>query len=277
LLCASHSGTDEHVATVQSIQSKTGVLESDLMCGVHPPGDERTLELLRQRGEQPTPNRHNCSGKHTGMVAFARLSELPYGDYVNFDHPIQKIILQAVAEMSGLLPEDISLGIDGCSAPNFGMPLYNAALAYARLCDPHDQTPARAEACRVITAAMTAHPEMIGGPGRFDTRLMEVAQGRIVAKGGAEGYQGIGLLPGTLGDGSPGVGIAMKIADGDIRGRARPAVALEVLRLLGALSDSQLQELSDFGPVIPIRNWRRLLVGVARPEFELQCEQQQGN
>lgn len=273
LLCASHSGTDEHVATALSIQSKTGVLESDLLCGVHPPGDEHTAEMLRQRGEQPTPNRHNCSGKHTGMVAFARSSNLPYDDYVNFNHPIQKIILQTVAEMSSLLPKDIALGIDGCSAPNFAMPLYNAALAYARLCDPQELEPARAAACRVITTAMTSHPDMVGGPGRFDTRLMEVAQGRIVAKGGAEGYQGIGLLPGALGHGSPALGIAMKIADGDIRGRARPAVALEVLRRLRALSEADLQALSEFGPTIPIRNWRKLLVGEARPEFDLQCEQ----
>ena len=35
LLCASHSGTDEHVEVVRSIQAKTGVIEDDLMCGVH--------------------------------------------------------------------------------------------------------------------------------------------------------------------------------------------------------------------------------------------------
>ena len=73
LLCASHSGTDEHMAVIQSIQAKTGVRESDLMCGVHTVYDRKTAEAMRERGETPTPNRHNCSGKHTGMLAFARL------------------------------------------------------------------------------------------------------------------------------------------------------------------------------------------------------------
>jgi L-asparaginase II len=41
LLCASHSGTDEHVAVARSIQAKTGVQEVELLCGVHEPMDRR--------------------------------------------------------------------------------------------------------------------------------------------------------------------------------------------------------------------------------------------
>src|SRR5512137_1397808 len=87
LLCASHSGTDEHLAVVRSIQAKTGVQESDLMCGTHTVYDRRTAEAMRQRGEVPTPNRHNCSGKHTGMLAYSHMlgvqpdsQDLPYID-----------------------------------------------------------------------------------------------------------------------------------------------------------------------------------------------------
>src|SRR5512138_1860882 len=63
LLCASHSGTDEHYIVVSSIQAKTGVYETDLMCGVHTPYDRKTAEALKLRGEAVTSNRHNCSGK----------------------------------------------------------------------------------------------------------------------------------------------------------------------------------------------------------------------
>src|SRR5512139_3290519 len=55
LLCASHSGTDEHFAGVRSIQEKTGVSESELMCGVHTVYDRKTADAMRQRGEVPSP------------------------------------------------------------------------------------------------------------------------------------------------------------------------------------------------------------------------------
>lgn len=281
IMCASHSGTDEHVAVLRSIQSKAGISENALLCGVHLPLDEATTEAMRERNEQPTPNRHNCSGKHSGMLAFSKLQaddrqdEPPSLDYISPQHPIQHEILQAVAAMCQINVKDIQMGIDGCSAPNFAMPLFHAAVGYARLCDPLEgqvSPPELAEACRTVTAAMMANPDMVGGPRRFDTRLMEVTVGRIVSKGGAEGYQGIGLLPGALGRGSPALGIALKIADGDQRGKARSAASMEVLRQLGILSDEEIDALAEFGPTIPIHNWRKILVGRAAPIFELVYE-----
>lgn len=269
LMCASHSGTDDHAKTLLALQEKTGVSESDLMCGVHPPLHAGTAEAMRQRGEEATQNRHNCSGKHTGMLAFARMQTWPTASYLEPSHPVQQAILQTFSEMCDLSAEQVYLGVDGCSAPNFAVPLANAALAYARLCDPSDLAPARAQACRRISAAMRSHPEMVAGPERFDTRLMAATGGRIVAKGGAEGYQGIGLMPDAISPGSPALGIAIKISDGDLKGRARPPVVLEILRQLGALSDSELETLSDYGPVTPVYNWRQLEVGQARPNVNL--------
>lgn len=271
LMCASHSGTDEHVAVVRGMQAKTGVAEADLLCGVHPLSHEPTVEAMRSRGEAVTPNRHNCSGKHTGMLAYARLRGLPKEDYVNPSHPIQQEILETFAEMCSLPVEQVEVGIDGCSAPNFAVPLYHAALAYARLSDPEtgDVEPAgRRAACHAIVAAMTAHPDMVGGPGRFDTDLMQAAGGRLLAKGGAEGFQGIALLPGTLSPGSPGVGIALKVSDGDARGCVRPALVLELLRQLGVLEEAR-SLLAGYGPTMIVQNWRKLEVGQVRPCFEL--------
>lgn len=272
IMCASHSGTDEHAAVIQGIHKKAGLSEDLLRCGVHPPIDTHTAETLIKRGEAPTPVRHNCSGKHTGMLAFCRMQGLPLEDYLSPKHPIQQRILQTFAEMCDLPVEGVALGTDGCSAPNFAVPLYNAALAFARLCDPETgevSSGVRAEVCRTITAAMPAHPDMVAGPGRFDTRLMEVGAGRFVVKGGAEGYQCIGLLPGAAGRGSPALGIAIKISDGDPKSRVRPAVALEILRQLGALTETDREQLAEFGPELPVYNWRRLLVGHGQPCFEL--------
>jgi L-asparaginase II len=279
IICASHSGTDEHVAVIRSIQKKAGVDESELLCGVHEPYHKPTADRLHDQKEPLTSNRHNCSGKHTGMLSYVKLKQrsgekLPAGlMYIDLAHPVQKEILSAFAEMCNLPIDQVQIGIDGCSAPNFAIPLRNAALAFARLCDPEAGNvlpPARAAACHVITSAMMASPEMVGGPGRFDTALMQTTRGKIVSKAGAEAYQGIGLMPGTLGSGSPALGIAMKIGDGDDRKKVRTAVALEVLRQLGALTPSELEALVDFGPTYKLYNWRNIMVGQAYPTFQLE-------
>jgi len=112
---------------------------------------------------------------------------------------------------------------------------------------------------------MMEYPTMVAGPGKFDTRLMEVCRGKIVSKGGAEGYQQIGIMPGVLSTDSPGIGIALKIADGDSSYRARPSVILEVLHQLGAINPEELQQLDEFGPQLPVKNWRKIEVGKAYP------------
>jgi L-asparaginase II len=273
IICASHSGTDEHKRVVESIQAKAGITEDDLLCGVHAPMHRATADALASRGEQPTPNRHNCSGKHTGMVAFARLRGLPYRiedlAYINPAHPIQTEIISTFAQMCSITPSEVFVGIDGCSAPNFAVPLRSAALAFARLCQPAGLPESRQQACQTIRQAMMTYPFMVAGPGGFDTVLMEVAKGKLVCKGGAEGYQGIGVMPDILGPGSPGLGITYKISDGDYRNQARSAVALEVLRQLNVLSADELSQLGSFGPTFSLTNWRKLEVGVGSPAFQL--------
>ena len=278
LLCASHEGSDDHVKTALSIQTKAGFSEADLQCGVHMPGDASAYRNLIARGEAPSPNRNNCSGKHSGMLAYARMRGWPLETYLEPGHPLQQEILTVLAEMSRYPRQNVEIGIDGCSAPNFALPLYNAALAFARLCDPRDLEEGRREAARRITSAMTGHPRMISGAQEFDCRLMQEGNGRIVCKRGAEGYQAIGVMPGALAPDSPGIGIAFKVSDGDLpfrsldlepHNRVRPAVALEILRQMGALEAGQLAHLKAFGPELPIENHRHIIVGTARPVFDL--------
>jgi L-asparaginase II len=269
IICASHSGTDDHAATLANMQAKIGISQQHLHCGVHPPTDKPTAEALLLNGTKPTPNRHNCSGKHTGMLAFAQMQQATLDDYLDPQHPIQREILRTFCEMCDLAPEQVAMGTDGCSAPNFAIPLHNTALGFARLVDPWELSPSRATACEKITAAMTRYPEMVAGPGKFDTLLMAATGGKIVSKGGAEGYHAVGIKSGVLAPNSPGVGIAIKIADGDPKGRARPAVALAILQQLGALTGAETESLANLGPTFPIHNWRKILVGEARTIFEL--------
>ncbi len=279
LICASHEGSDEHVHTAEGIQAKAGIREQDLQCGVHMPGDASAYKALIARNQAPTPNRNNCSGKHSGMLAHAKMRNLPLDTYLDINHPIQQDILTGFAEMCSYPRDKVEIGVDGCSAPNFAAPLYNSALAFARLCDPHDLHEQRARACRAITSAMTAFPQMISGHNEFDCRLMQAGKGSMVCKRGAEGFQAIGLLPGILGAGSPGVGITFKVSDGDLLfrtinieplNRVRPAATVEILRQIGVLSSAQLEELADFGPTLPIKNHRGIVVGESRPAFKLE-------
>ncbi len=278
LSCASHEGSQLHVQAVAEIQKKIGIEESQLQCGTHMPGDVAEFKSMIVNNRKPTPNYNNCSGKHTAMLACAKMRGLPLENYMDINHPIQQDILATFAEMCLFPVADVELGTDGCSAPNFAVPLYNAALGMARFCDPRELTEARATACRKITSAMTSFPEMISGYGEFDEQLMKTGEGKIIAKRGAEGYQIAGVMPGVIAPDSPGLGIAFKVSDGDASRmaddlttstRVRPAVILEILHQLGALSLKQEQALAGFGPVKSIKNHQGIVTGQSRPVFEL--------
>jgi len=268
ILCASHAGTDIHVSVLEGMHQKIGITEDNLGCGVHWPSDAKTRQSMRAAGEEPTPFRHNCSGKHTGMLAYAKMQGWELSSYLDPNHPVQVNIRKVLGEMLQMDPVDLPLGIDGCSAPVYGIPMRNMAAAVARLAAPKSLNETRAAACRKITAAMMDHPVMVAGPGKFDTELMSAAKGKVFSKGGAEGYQIIGVMPGVVADDSPGLGIAIKISDGDARGRARTYVSLLILRALGVLSEKELEEL-NFKEKRLVKNWRGIEVGELRPAYAL--------
>ena len=278
LAAASHETAQIHLNAVEALQKKTGIKESDLQCGPHMPGDPDKFKEVIQKGITPTRNFNNCSGKHTAMLAHAKMRNLPLDHYLDINHPVQQDILSTFAEMCSIDRDKVELGTDGCSAPNFAVPLYNSALAFARLADPRGLSDARASACHKITSAMMSHPEMVSGFGEFDCELMKVGNGKIVTKRGAEGFQAIGILPGALSPDSPGIGITFKVSDGDpgrmddnleTKNRVRPAVTLEILRQLGALDEAQLKTLAAFGPSKILKNYEGLVTGSSKPAFKL--------
>jgi L-asparaginase II len=266
--CASHSGTDDHVRIINGLQQKMGLEESMLQCGTHIPTNSETWVDMIKRGEKPTPIRHMCSGKHTGMLGYGRLIGADLTSYLSMDNPIQKNILKTFSEMTAYPVDKIVVGIDGCSAPNFAVPLRNAAYAFARLCQPAGISDARTSACQRISAAMRDHPNMIAGPRKFDTMIMGQTNPKVVSKAGAEGYQCLGVMPNAIEPGSPALGIALKIADGDAEDRARPLVSIEILRQLGAITGSEAESLQKFGPR-RIFNAAKLGVGEFRPAFSI--------
>ncbi|MBL8100318.1 MAG: asparaginase [Anaerolineales bacterium] len=274
--CASHETGQLHLDLIHSLQLKVGLDENQLQCGPHLPSDAKKLREVIKQDIKPTANFNNCSGKHTMMLAFAKMRNLPLENYLDITHPIQQDILQTISEMCMIDKSSIELGIDGCSAINFAMPLFNAALGMARLVDPFELTESRAEACKKITSTMLAHPEMISNFGEFDCELMKASNNKVITKRGAEGFQIIGVQPDVINE--RGVGIAFKVTDGDKSGinddlvsisRVRPAITLEILRQLNVLNDAELKSLSNFGPEKVLKNYAGLVTGESKPAFEL--------
>jgi len=268
LICASHSGTDEHVQVLEALQAKIGIQESMLQCGIHTPYDRETARRKMMNGEDFHSNQHDCSGKHTGMLAFAKMIGAPLDNYLDPQHPVQQAMLRTFAEICGVEIGTIELGTDGCSAPVFAVPLPNSALAYARLSQPDELGKLRAQACERITTAMMAHPFMVGGPQRFDTDIMSSAGGSLVTKIGAEGFHGIAVMPGHSGLFKSGLGITIKIADGDTDLRAGSVAVIQVLKTLKVLCSEEIHDLVDYDRR-PVRNWRNKEIGEIRPTPEL--------
>lgn len=267
IICASHAGTNEHVRVLKSIHQKVGLQLSDLQCGVHWPIDKETAFQMRLLGETPDSYRHNCSGKHSGMLTQAKLLEQSLDDYLTPVHLVQQNIRRAVSSMCGIHRDDMIFGVDGCSAPVYAMPLSSFAWAIARLVDPVNLDEERQIACQRITSAMIAYPEMVAGPGQLDSVLMQVMSGKVIAKGGAEGYQLIGVMPGAIAENSKGIGIAFKIADGDPSRRATQRVVVEMLKALGFEAEMASEAFASFNQPI-LRNFRGIEIGnirLARP------------
>lgn len=268
IICSSHSGTDQHVRVLEELQRKIGIQESMLQCGIHAPFHAPTAQEKISKGEAFHPNQHDCAGKHSGMLAYAKMLNAPLTDYLQPEHAVQQSMLSVFAEMCRMDVDDIPLGTDGCSAPVFAVSLPNSAAAYARMCQPDDLAPKRRAACQAIVSAMTSHPDMIAGPQRFDTDTMNAGGGSLVTKIGAEGFHGIGILPGKAAGFSTSLGITIKISEGDLTLRAGCVAALHVLKQLGIFTVDQLETLKGYDRR-SIQNWRANDIGEIRPSADL--------
>jgi L-asparaginase II len=271
IMAASHAGEDRHARTVQSLLRAGGLSREVLACGTHPPFDRETAQRLVRDGEPPSSLRHNCSGKHAGMALHAKAAGWPVETYWEADHPVQVAALETVAALSDVPVEDIACATDGCGVVTFGMPLRGLALAFARLADPSGVADgALRGALERIRDAMMAHPELVAGERRMlDTSVMRAAPGRIVAKGGAEGVQAVGVLEGGHARGKGAIGLALKVEDGDGARRGRSTATIAALRQLGALEEEdvagRLAELAS----PPIHDPRGESSGEVRAAFSL--------
>lgn len=216
IICSSHQGTTEQARQVFNVLWRADIDPSALQCPI-PSGCKSPLE-------------HNCSGKHAGMLAVCRQRNWPLNTYLNRNSPVQQLILSKIGELLGMPGDELIGAHDDCGAPTYSMPLWQMASLYAHLASGNSLDLER------VVRAMTYYPRMIAGEGCFDTELMQLTEGEIVSKSGAEGIQCIAKV-------GEGLGLAIKVKDGSKR--AKYAAALYLLRQMGWITPNVEEMLED--------------------------------
>ena len=236
LACASHSGETFHLDGVRRILAGAGLTVDALQCPLDLPIGEAAREAHLAAGLGKAPFYMNCSGKHAAMLATCVVNGWPLTTYRDPAHPLQRAIASVIASLTG--SPVAAVGIDGCGAPVFGVPLTGLARAFGTLAS------ATSGPERRIADAMRAYPSWVGGTGpeRHDTRLMQSVPG-LLAKDGAEAVGAVGLPDGR--------GVAVKIADGT-GNRARTVAMVAALRLLGVDAPDELATVPVLGHGEPV-------------------------
>jgi L-asparaginase II len=216
LVCASHDGTPMHQRAALEILAAGGLSVEALANTPDYPLDPTTREDVLRHGGGPSPLQQNCSGKHAGMLVTCVHNGWTHdARYLDVDHPLQEAITADLAELIGGAPAHI--GVDGCGAPAHACSLRQLAVAFRAIA-----TGGAGAAGDAVAAAMSSHPEMVGGETSDATILMRAVPG-LIAKEGAEGVFAAALPDGRA--------VAVKIGDGNERPRS--AVMLAALGRIG--------------------------------------------
>jgi L-asparaginase II len=283
LMCASHSSEPRHIERARRMLAKAQVSEADLRCGAHPPLSDAVYVDWLKRDFKPDAVCSNCSGKHAGMLAGARSIGAAIAGYELPAHPLQVRVKHTVAEVCDLPDDGVQWSIDGCNLPTPAFALDRLARLFAKLAAAEDEisasaaasagTPSaislRTVALARIYRAMAAHPEWVGGEGRFCTTLMRAFDGALIGKVGADGSYAIGVRASrqTARLGADGaLGIAVKVEDGNIG--VLYATVAELLARLDIGSAEQRAQLSAFHAP-PMVNTMGVEIGHLAFSFEL--------
>lgn len=248
VMCASHNAEERHIKVIQSIMAKAQLNEHMLQCGFHPPYRETDSRKFFAEHKKPSPLYNNCSGKHVGFLACCKLKGYSTENYLDINHPLQQEIKQCIAEFAQTSPNQLRVGIDGCSAPNFALTLYQLAVAFKNLSTPYQIDSRWAEAAMQVIDSIKAHPIMIAGTERFCTELAQTLGNEVIGKTGAEGVYGITFHQKKL-------GTAIKTDDGKMG--PQYFIAYDLIKKHTGNSHPLLQKYEK----APITNWSGKVTG----------------
>ena len=259
LACASHSGEQAHCDCAAHTLQRLGLSQDDLACGEDWSFDRNTALAYAASGGKPDRLHHNCSGKHTAMLATAVHMKEQVAGYQLVDHPVQQRIFDAISEVTDLDARNLPRGTDGCSLPALAMPLKSTALGFARMATGEGVSKPLGDAGAILMRACMAEPFYVAGTDRFCTRLMALAPGRIFAKLGAEAVY-TAALP------ELGIGMALKCDDGTYRG-VETMVAMTLAHCLKA--DDPLKAQLEAMANVTMKNAAGASVGTIEPATAL--------
>lgn len=269
LSAASHSSETIHIEATRSMLQKMGLEAEAMHCGLHPAFTVRDAVRMAREGIKPALKANNCSGKHASMLATCLVKGWSIDDYEDLNHPLQIQNRKYTALFADLEPEELSVGIDGCTVPTFGAALYNDALCFARLADAELAPSGLEDYSARVFQIMNARPVYGSGTsGRIEAELMTNYPGKLVAKVGAEGLFAVGIAPGIID--KHGVGLVVKFEDGISFNRATEPVVLEALHQLGLMDEKERNSYSEYFPR-EIRNCRNEPIGEIKTLFDLKA------
>ncbi|MFO7814697.1 MAG: asparaginase [Halanaerobiales bacterium] len=261
VMSSSHNGEEKHIQTVRNILNKINVSEEKLDCGVHDPIYKKAAHKLYLDGKKASEIHNNCSGKHAALLALCKFKEWDLDNYISPDHPVQKLMLKTISEITATKREDIFLGEDGCGVVVFGLPVKQMAYGYARLANSEFLPLEYRAAAERITKSIKNHPDMIAGTKRFNSDLIEVLGEKLTGKMGAEGVFCFALFNGP--------GICVKIEDGN--SRAIPPVVIDVLKKLEYIDEEELEKLKKHEKPV-VKNHHKHEVGYIKSVLNLKKE-----
>lgn len=249
VVSSSHTGSLGHVSVVEGLLKKIGKTQDDLVCGAHLPWDSTAREYLIKNNLTPSQLHNNCSGKHAGFLAACVMNGWDISNYIDFEHPLQKIIIEKMAEYYDFEPKYLSK--DGCGAPIMAMPFENMCKGFMKCFQDYPQ----------IQEAFAEQPYLIGGYGKIDSEIIVASNGRLISKVGAEGLCMVYNIQKSQ-------VLLVKIADSNEQARA--IVLIEALIQLEWLSLDEIK----INPIVRLfdKNTKTVfgdIVGEALPTFEL--------
>ena len=251
LMCGSHNAEKEHIRVLNQILDKINCTYGDLQCGAQYPSFKPESDEFIRLQIKPGQEHNNCSGKHAGMLAACKLLGFDTKDYIHPNHPLQKMILNAVADFYEYPASQMVCALDGCSAPIYSIPVKNQAIAYKNLCGNAAFNEKRNEACKTIIEAVSGYPYMVAGTKRYCTDMMKITAPKVIGKTGAEGVFCMSFTEKKW-------GVCIKIDDGKMQPQYN--VAQAIISECGLFSEEEISGLKSYQDTA-LKNFNKFTTG----------------